>query len=142
MKHNDFLRFLPDGDRLEPIFSLVKFMVGREYEFDSNVKRENIKSIKSVTDVPIGCGDNEFHILSDSLNCCGVDLMPESFSNWMKYNSMYIKMTGDRDVWYPQNNCNGCFNSSCIINGYTTVKQYTDKAYVKQYGSDLQIALF
>ena len=34
MKLADFKRFLPDGDLHRPIFSLVKYMVGMEYEFD------------------------------------------------------------------------------------------------------------
>jgi len=115
---------------------------GREYEFEGRVKNENIKRIKSMTDVACGCGDNDFHILSDSLNCCGVDLMPEAFKNWMKYNSMFIKMTGNKTEWYPKNNCNGCFNSTCIKNGFNNVKQYTDNYYHDLYGDDNQMKLF
>jgi DNA repair photolyase len=115
---------------------------GREYEFGGAEKLKNIKLIKSITNVKIGCGDNDFHTMSDSLNCCGIDTMPEAFNNWMKYNSMYIKMTGDRDVWFPKNNCNGCFNSTCIVKGFKTMNQYTDKYYNNLYGNDLQTELF
>jgi DNA repair photolyase len=114
---------------------------GREYEFDSTTKRKNIEYIKSLTNVKIGCGDNDFHFLSDSLNCCGIDTMPPSFSNWLKYNTMYIKMTGDRTQWSPSSNCNECWNGSCVIKGFTTMKQYTDKAYIKQYGHPDQMLL-
>lgn len=115
---------------------------GREYEFDTRTKIENIKQIKRTTDVKIGCGDNDLHVLSDSLNCCGIDTMPKAFSNWMKYNSMYIKMTGDRSQWSPANNCNACFNSTCIIKGFKTMKQYVDNAYIQQYGDPRQLELF
>lgn len=115
---------------------------GREYEFDSNTKRKNIETIKNATKVKIGCGDNDLHALSDSLNCCGIDTMPKAFSNWLKYNSMYIKMTGDRSQWSPSANCNECWNGDCVIKGFTTMKQYVDKAYIQQYGDPNQLTLF
>jgi type VI secretion system protein ImpH len=44
MKYKDFLRFLPSGNLLSPIFALVRFMVGIEYEFQIRVilKREEV----------------------------------------------------------------------------------------------------
>lgn len=115
---------------------------GRDYEFDTATKIKNIERIKQATKVKIGCGDNDLHIMSDSLNCCGIDTMPEAFKNWFKYNSMYIKMTGDRNVWYPKNNCNQCFYSHCVKKGFKTMKQYTDRYYLEHYGDDNQLSLF
>ncbi|MHC1742007.1 MAG: type VI secretion system baseplate subunit TssG [Syntrophobacteraceae bacterium] len=44
MTFKRFIRFLPSGDLLRPIFSLVRVMVGIEYEFDVGVilKREEV----------------------------------------------------------------------------------------------------
>jgi len=72
------------------------------YKLPYNEMKKNINKIKSSTNIKIGCGDNEFHENSDCLNCCGIDLMPNSFKNWMKYNSQYIQMTGDKDVFIPR----------------------------------------
>lgn len=108
---------------------------GREFEFDNKIKIQNIKRIKAATKVKIGCGDNDFHDLSDSLNCCGVDLMPPAFSNWLKYNSMYIRMTGDKTQFYPKKNCSGSFMSKMVVKGFN-YKDYTDAYYLQRYGNN------
>lgn len=115
---------------------------GREWEFDSMVKLKNIRKIQEIAKTKVGCGDNDYHTLSESLNCCGIDTMPKAFKNWMKYNTMYIKMTGDRNQWFPRNNCNACFVSHCVKKGFTNVKQYTDLAYLEQYGNPNQLSSF
>ena len=72
------------------------------YKLPINEIKMNIKELKRHTSVKIGCGDNEAHELSDSNNCCGLDCMPEIFCNFLKYNSQYIRMTGDKSNWYPK----------------------------------------
>ena len=44
MGYEEFLRFIPSGDLLRPIFFLIKYMVGTEYEFEIRVilKREDV----------------------------------------------------------------------------------------------------
>jgi len=44
MNYTDYLRFLPGGDMLKPVFSLVKYIVGMEYEFEVRIflQREEI----------------------------------------------------------------------------------------------------
>lgn len=98
---------------------------GREYEFVTDIKKDNILKLKEISKCPIGCGDNDLHELSDSNNCCGVDTINENFNEWIKYNSMYINKTGDKNQWYPKCNCSGCFNSECQIKGYS-FKDYVD----------------
>lgn len=100
---------------------------GREYEFKTEIKKQNIELLKSISNCPIGCGDNDLHELSDSNNCCGIDTINENFSNWIKYNAMYIKQTNNTEVWFPKCNCSSCINNEGRINGYCF------KDYVNDY---------
>ncbi|MFH1216399.1 MAG: type VI secretion system baseplate subunit TssG [Pseudomonadota bacterium] len=47
MHFDDFIRFLPSGDMHGPTFSLIRYMVGVEYEFDVKIilKREEVPPI-------------------------------------------------------------------------------------------------
>ncbi len=128
---------LDNKNRKELLFDLTKtskenyISTGREYELSTEVKQRNVECIKSITDVKIGCGDNDLHELSGSFNCCGIDTINDNFSNWIKYNSMYINMTNDKDVWYPKCNCQQTFNSTCRKKGYN-FKDYVDEYILKK----------
>jgi len=113
-----------------------------EFELNTLIKFNNINELKHLyPSVKFGCGDNDLHEYSDSLNCCGVDTMPPAFNNWLKYNSMVIKMTGNRDNWYPKSNCSGSFNSASVVKGFN-FKDYVDIYYIKHYDDDDQQKLF
>ena len=44
MTYGRFLRFMPSGDSLQPVFALIKYLTGPEYEFDVGVylKRDEV----------------------------------------------------------------------------------------------------
>ncbi len=91
---------------------------GREYEFKTEIKRKNIERLKEISKCPIGCGDNDLHEFSDSMNCCGIDTIGENFNNWIKYNSMYINKTGNKNNWCPKCNCSSCINNEGRVKGW------------------------
>jgi DNA repair photolyase len=104
---------------------------GREYELPTDIKLLNIQKLKSITQIPIGCGDNDLHMYSDSNNCCGIDVVNKNFDNWLKYNSMYLMKTGDYLQWYPSFNVSSTFNSSCRKPDWS-YKDYVDD-YLKKF---------
>lgn len=105
-----------------------------EFELPHNLKLNNINYLKSeFPNVKFGCGDNDLHEYSDSLNCCGVDTMPKAFENWLKYNSMYIKMTGDRSQWIPEKSIAYILMGGSRIKGFKW-KDYVEAYYTKLYG--------
>jgi len=134
----DVLKYLPDSYK-----ALLRASPNKpEFELNSRAKLDNIEFLKKkYTKLKFGCGDNDLHQYSDSLNCCGVDTMPRAFENWLKYNSMYIKMTGDRSQWIPEGKINGCFLSDSLKSGWK-YKDYVDDYYNKLYGDDRQLSMF
>ena len=124
------------GKLRKELFSLIglesaRYVLRRNYyKYPTDIIKSNIKAIKDSTTIKIGCGDNEAHEMSDSLNCCGLDCMPDSFKNWLKYNSMYIQMTGDKEQFYPKSkiyNSNIPNNTYIRFNKNTSYKFYVDK---------------
>ncbi|NMC99101.1 MAG: hypothetical protein GYA62_05210 [Bacteroidales bacterium] len=116
-----------------------------EFELNARVKLDNIQYLKQkFPKLKFGCGDNDLHEYSDSLNCCGIDTMPMTeFSNWLKYNSMYIKMTGDRTQWVPESRINGLFLDDREKNkkGFK-YRDFVEDYYRTIYEDDRQLSLF
>lgn len=83
----------------------------RNLELDHLEKLSNIRLIKSASPVPVGVGDNDWHELSDSRCCCGIDTINENFNNWLKYNYTYF-VTGEmKDApWFPNSPCDYVLN--------------------------------
>lgn len=62
---------------------------------------DNLIKIKKIfPNVLFGFGDNEFHYLSSTNNCCGIDCINNNFGNWLKYNKLNL---------YRNNNISNCF---------------------------------
>jgi DNA repair photolyase len=132
------LEHLPDAYR-----ALLRASPNKpEFELNSKAKLDNIMFLKKrYPKLRIGCGDNDLHEYSDTLNCCGTDTMPPAFSNWLKYNSMYIKMTGDRSQWVPDCTVQHCFISTSVVNKWK-YRDYVNDYYNTIYGDDRQLSLF
>lgn len=96
--------------------------------------KHDIVIIKANTNIRIGIGDNEIHELSDTNNCCGLDCMPKSFSNWLKYNSQYIRMTDDKKGWTPDSTITP---SNIPANIWRKTKEYDFKMHVDKYLKDV-----
>jgi DNA repair photolyase len=112
-------------------YNFYKPKQGRAYEIPRNIKIENINKIKSITNIPIGVGDNDLHELTDTRNCCGIDTINKNFNNWLKYNYTYFATAkgteNKKNIWYPQNNCRFVLNSADRgSKDFKTVKDYVD----------------
>lgn len=107
----------------------------RSYELIKEKKVENINYLKQFTTTPIGCGDNDIHYMSDSRCCCGVDMMPGAFKNYLKYNLTYF-CTGDcnkEELWCPQSSIKSIFNSDTQRSyGCEKFSEFTDE-YCRRY---------
>ena len=103
---------------------------GRNYELAVQFKEENVRRIKEVANgVPVGCGDNDLHHLTDSRCCCGVDTINENFDNYVKYNQTYFQ-TGEynkEEIWTPQNNCKKCLNGDAVKKDMFLWSDYVDE---------------
>jgi DNA repair photolyase len=127
-------------DKLDGILPFVQ--VYNEYRVRDDVRTSNIERIKSISTVPVGVGDDNLHHLSDTLNCCGMDVMPESFKGWHKYNTMYLNKTKDFDVWSPSCDCNRCFFPSKQKEGCVTMRDYVNASLNKEEKRCIELSLF
>jgi len=108
----------------------------------TEIKKSNIELIKKYTNIPIGCGDNDLHELSDTKNCCGIDVINENFNNWLKYNSMALNMGINQPTNLESKMNVFPYIKKDFLHTYDDyVKYYTDNIY-KPYKPDLQKTLF
>ena len=131
---------------------LKKFENNTAFEFGQynlqakrSVKKKNIERIIRACNsfgVKVGVGDNDFHYMSQSRCCCGIDLIP-AFENYLKYNLTYL-VTGDADIgslwkfkcdarkYIQENNSYGKKKIDCeqYVNQY--IRQHLDYTGQKQ----------
>lgn len=119
-------------------YPFVKPKKSRNYEITTEHKLKNIGKIREVVKTPLGCADNDLHRYSDNRCCCGVDLINENFSNYLKYNTCYFNTGAQQGIyvdkskiWIPQGSCRGCLNSDCVVEGMYKINEYVDK-YIKE----------
>jgi DNA repair photolyase len=74
--------------------------------------------------VPVGSGD--FHELSDTDNCCGLDTIGPAFDNWIRYNRMALDRTQNYDAWTPRGGLRSVIISNARKPGLHTLKDYVD----------------
>lgn len=121
---------------------------GREYEFQTTIKEKNILKIKKLNKkCKILVGDNDCRMLSDGVNCCGLEYCPDSFKNWIKCNSMYMKKIGITNEWAPKTKVKkrGDFGYGInweLLHGDNDYKWYVMKNYRALYGDPDQYNLF
>lgn len=124
--NNDIKELFKDIKSQYPFYKPKK---SRNYEMTTEYKLNNINHIKSITQVPIGCADNDLHEYSDSRCCCGVDTINSNFNNWLKYNYTYF-ITGEynKDIlWIPKCSCKKCMHGDSQIKDMYLLNEYVDK---------------
>ena len=86
------------------------FYNGTVIEFKPDIKINNVNRLISIANsygVKVGAADNDLHYMSQSRCCCGIDLINENFSNYLKFNTTYLS-TGKSNInelWIPKSNC-------------------------------------
>jgi hypothetical protein len=79
-------------------------------EFKPEVRLSNMLALRAEANkygVLVGAADNDLHRYTQSRCCCGIDLIGESFDNYLKYNEVYFA-TGDANIselFVPKSNC-------------------------------------
>lgn len=82
---------------------------GAVTEFKYPIKVANVNQLIKTANqygVKVGVADNDLHYMSQSRCCCGVDLVGEAFSNYLKFNSCYLS-TGESNldnIFIPKSN--------------------------------------
>lgn len=110
-------------------------VINHKIQVKRDIKIKNIQQIINTANlygVKVGVGDNDLHYMSQSRCCCGIDLGPDTFKNYLKYNVTYMS-TGDieNDVFIPKMNPRKNINDQkygLVID----CKQYVDD-YIKRH---------
>lgn len=118
--------------------------VGTEFELDSSYKINNIRLFWEYTrkyGLTLGVGDNDFHDLGDSPNCCGVENLP-GFENCYRHNTSnaiwrrdrlgLIKYSSIENEWAPTNSIKRWVNSKCR-NGESSTCSSTKDYFKRQW---------
>lgn len=77
-------------------------VINHKVQVKPSVKKENIRKIIETANkynVKVGVGDNDLHYMSQSRCCCGIDIGPDAFKNYLKYNVTYLA-TGEATKIY------------------------------------------
>jgi len=117
---------------------------GTEYELLSKYKFDTLKSFREETkkhNVTLGIGDNDFHDLGDSPNCCGVGKLP-GFENYFRRQITYAIWKRRKDglinyslignEWAPKHSIRRYINSRCRNKGSPNPPCYTSDDYLRR----------
>ena len=99
------------------------------------IQEHDIKYLQSkVTHCKIGVGDNDFHHLSQSRCCCGIDTIGGAWDTYLKYNLTYFVTDPNPDVtheelektWMPKCSVKESFLSKGQFREIDLLKDYVD----------------